>query len=116
MRQKYVISKNDDRNELKIREYAILDKEQNKARRRVTTPQDFALIGQEKYDRKVVLKTISRGRLAVMALLRTKNLFPIEPYAQEIAKTVMTLYGSPRNDTVELLFDDVELLTDLHQE
>lgn len=111
MRQKYIISKNDDRNELKIREYAILNKDLKKANALMTRHQDFSLIGQERYDQKVVLQSISKGRMAVIDLLRTKNLFPIEPYAREIAKSVMALYGSARDDTVELMFDDVDLLS-----
>ena len=91
MRQKFMISKNGANSTLKISEYAIIDRELKKANAPVFKKRDFSLIGEETYDQKDVLRSISIGREAVIGTLRTNNLFPIEPYAREIAKTVMAL-------------------------
>ena len=111
MRQKFMISKDGANNTLKISEYAIIDRElKKKANAPVFKKRDFSLIGEETYDQKAVLRSISLGRKAVIGTLRTNNLFPIEPYAREIANTVMALYDSSDESPVELFFDDVDLL------
>lgn len=110
MRQKFMISKDGDKSTLKISEYAIIDRELKKANAPSFKQRDFSLIGEETYDQKAVLRSISIGREAVIGTLRTNNLFPIEPYAREIADTVMALYKSSDEDPVELFFDDVDLL------
>jgi hypothetical protein len=47
---------------------------------------------------------------ALVATLRTPNLFPIEPYAAKIAESVMALYDSADNGSAELFFDDSDLV------
>ena len=111
MRQKFMISKDGAKNTLKISEWAIIDRELKKANAPSIKKRDFSLIGEETYDQKAVLHSISIGREAVIGTLRTNNLFPIEPYANKIAETVMTLYDSSDESPVELFFDDVDLLS-----
>lgn len=111
MRQKFTISKDGDNNTLTISEYAVIDRELKKANAPSIKTRDFSLIGEETYDQKAVLQSISIGREAVIGTLRTRNLFPIEPYAREIAETVMALYDSSDESPVDLFFDDVDLLT-----
>jgi len=53
---------------------------------------------------------VKLGREAVIGTLRTNNLFPIKPYANKIAESVMALYKSANDDSTELFFDDVDLL------
>ena len=110
MRQKFMIAKDGAQNTLKISEYAVIDRELKKANAPSFKKRDFSLIGEETYDQKAVLRSISIGREAVIGTLRTNNLFPIEPYAKKIADTVMALFKSSDEDRVELFFDDIDLL------
>ncbi len=111
MRQKYVISRNGTQNELKIREYAILDKNLNKVESPMLQRVDFSFLCEETYESEIIKNSISKGMNALVAVLRTDNIFPIEPYATRIAESVMTLYDSSEDDSVELFFDDVDLVS-----
>ena len=110
MRQKFVISRNVDKNRLKIREYAILTRLPKNTAVLVQQKDQYSLLGQETYDDDIVASSISRGKRALVATLRTNNLFPIQPYANKIAESVMALYDSVDDDSTELFFDDVDLL------
>jgi hypothetical protein len=110
MRQKYVISRNGAKNELKIREYAIIDKDLNKVASSMLQKRNFSFLCEETYESKTIKSSISKGRNALVAILRTDNLFPVEPYAARIAESVMTLYDSSEDGSVELFFDDVDLI------
>jgi hypothetical protein len=111
MRQKYIISHDGPNNKLVIKEYAILE---TKVKKPISPPLkrgEFTFLCQETYDSKLILSSISTEPKALIGILRTHNLYPIEPYAAQIASAVMTLYNSSENGPVELFFDDVELVT-----
>jgi len=111
MRQKYVISRDDTKNKLKIREYAILDKNLNKVASSMLQKENFSFLCEEIYESEIIVSSISKGMTALVAILRTDNIFPIEPYANKIAGSVMALYDSSEDDSVELFFDDVDLVS-----
>jgi hypothetical protein len=98
MKQKYLILKNDEKTKLIIREFAELDKEM------------FTFLCEETFDDESVKSAIAIGEDALIATLRTKNLFPIGIYAKEIAAAVTKMYESENDQSVELLFDDHELM------
>lgn len=110
MRQKYVISRDTAKNSLNISEYAILTRIPKNSAALVQTKDKYSLLGQETYDSDTVTVSISKGKGALVETLRTNNLFPIKPYANEIAKSVIALYKSSNDDSTELFFDDVDLL------
>jgi hypothetical protein len=111
MRQKYVISRNDAHKTLKIREYAILDKNLNKVASSMLQKENFSFLCEETYEDEIIMSSISEGMNALIAVLRTDNIFPIDLYATEIAGSVMALYDSSENGgSVELFFDDADLL------
>ncbi len=112
MRQKYVISRNGTQYELKIREYAIIDKNLNKVESPMLQRGDFSFLCEETYESEIIKSSILKGINALIAVLRTDNIFPIEPYATRIAESVMTLYASSGDGSVELFFDDDDLITD----
>ncbi len=112
MRQKFVISRNDDKNKLRISEYAIIDKMPKYAVVPIRQDERYTLLGEETYNSEVVASHISKGRGDLLAMLRTKNMFPIEPYAKKIVDSVITLYQSATEQSTELFFDDVDLLPD----
>ena len=111
MRQKYVISRDDAKNKLKIREYAILDKNLKKVVSSMLQKESFSFLCEETYESEIIVSSISKGTNALVANLRTHNIFPIEPYATKIAESVMALYKSAEDGSVELFFDDVDLVS-----
>ena len=98
MKQKYLILKNDEKTKLIIREFAELDKEM------------FTFLCEETFDDASVRSAIAIGEDALIAKLRTKNLFPIGIYAKELAAAVIKMYESGNDQSVELLFDDHDLM------
>lgn len=112
MHQKFMISMDLDSNMLKIYEYAIIDKIPKNSISMDQTKTKYALLCEETYNLNDIIKLISKGRSSLVSAIRTKNLFPIEPYAQRIAETVKKLYQSSGKNAAELLFNDMELLLD----
>ncbi|RZB35666.1 MAG: hypothetical protein SRB2_02963 [Desulfobacteraceae bacterium Eth-SRB2] len=110
MRQKYVISRDGAKNKLKISEYAIIDKDLKKAASSMLQKGDFSFLCEETYESEIIVSSISKGMNALVEILRTHNIFPIEPYSTKIAESVMALYNSSEDGSVELFFDDVDLV------
>jgi len=53
---------------------------------------------------------IEKGGDALISNLRTQNMYPIGHYAKKIAEAVATIYLSGDKQSVELLFNDNDLL------
>ncbi len=104
MKQKYIISKTDEKTGLIIREYAELDKE------------IFSLLCEETFEDEAVKSAIEKGKDALIKTLRTQNLFPLGIYAEAIAAAVTQMYESADDQPVELLFNDIDLLTKTKEE
>ena len=100
MKYKYLILKNDDKNELIIKEFVELEKHG-----------DYSLAYEETYDSKAIISAISKGKEALTLTLRTTNFYPLGVYAIKIAASVMNLYSSENNQSVELIFNDMDLIT-----
>ena len=113
MRQKYVISRDGVKNKLKIREYAIIDKTLKKVVTSMLQKESYSFLCEETYESDIIVSSISKGMDALVAILRTHNIFPIQPYAIQIAESVTELYNSSEDDPVELFFDDVDLISAL---
>jgi hypothetical protein len=98
MKQKYLILKDNDKKELIIREFAELDKE-------VLSP-----LCEEIYDAKVIQSAIKEGKETLIQVLRTKNMYPPGIYANQIADAVLSIFAAKEPESLELFFDDVELI------
>ncbi len=98
MKQKYLISKEDDQNKLIIKEFAELDKER------------LSLLCEEEYDNKIIKSAILKGKEALISELRTNNMYPPGVYAEKIAQAVIDIFGSKDSQSIELPFNDVDLL------
>lgn len=98
MKQKYTIVRDDKNNQLIIREFAELDK------------QILSLMCEETYDSKMIRAAIKQGSSHLIAALRTNNLYPPGIYAAKIAESVRALYATKDQESVDLFFDDLELL------
>jgi hypothetical protein len=111
MRQKYVLLKNGVKNELKISEYAIIDKIHNKVKSSMLQKENFSFLYEETYESAIIVSSISDGINTLISILRTDNMFPIGAHANKIAESVMALYASSGDDRAELFFDDADLLS-----
>ena len=98
MKQKYLIINDKENKQFKIQEFAELNKE------------TLSLLCEEAYDYKTIKSAISTGKDALIATLRTNNLYPPGIYAEKIAYAIVQLYKSKDEESVELFFDDINLL------
>ena len=98
MKQKYLISKESDQKKLVIKEFAELDKEM------------LSLLCEEEYDTKMIKSAISKGKETLISELRTNNMYPPSVYAEKIAQAVIDIFGSKGSQSVEIAFNDVDLL------
>ena len=98
MKQKYLISKESDQKKLVIKEFAELDKEM------------LSLLCEEEYDTKTIKSAISKGKEALISELRTNNMYPPSVYAEKIAQAVIDIFGSKGSQSVEIAFNDVDLI------
>ena len=99
MRQKYVISQDSANNELKISEYAIIDKNLNRVASPMLEKGNFSLLCEETYESEIIVNSIAEGKDALIAILRTDNIFTIELYVTKIAESVMELYDTSEDGT-----------------
>ena len=99
MKQKYFILKDTEKNVLVIREFAELDKE------------SFSLLCEEIFQEERITSAIAKGKEALVSTIRTKNMYPIGPFAAKLAEEVTNLYESKEKDSIELSFDDIDILT-----
>ena len=98
MKQKYLIINDKKNKQIQIQEYAELNKEM------------LSLLCEEAYDYKTIKSAISSGTDTLIAALRTNNLYPPGIYAEKIASAVTELLKSKDKESIELFFDDVNLL------
>ena len=109
MHQKYLLSIDREKNELKIREYAVVDKYPKNEIVSSLKKNSFTFLCEETYSNDIIMDSIPKGINTLVAILRTPNIFPIGHNAARIAKEVAALYNSPENGlVVELIFDDLD--------
>ena len=99
MRQKFIVQKNDDQGMLIVQEYAELDKD------------ILSFICEERHPLEQIEHAVQGGREAVIAQLRTDNMYPPILYAQAIADLVMAQVEEGENDLQELVFDDNQYIS-----
>lgn len=100
MKQKYAIFNDTETGTLSIKEYAELDKGM------------FSLIFEETYKNETIQAAIAGGPNAMIAAIRTPNLYPIAEYAEKIADAIISLFesDSPMEAPLELVFSDIKLM------
>jgi hypothetical protein len=98
MKQRYTISRTDEKTGIIIKEYAELDKEM------------FSLLCEETYADEIVKAAVAKGKDALIQALRTQNLFPIGIYSEAIAEAVVKMFETGDDQPVELSFDDLDLM------
>ena len=113
MIQKFTIFRDDENETLEIEESAVLDKVLRNTDYQDIKAEAFSCVGKEKYDSKELKAALSKDKQAIISSIRTNNMYPIGNYAEAIADSVTSLYESDSSQTVELIFDDQELLREL---
>ena len=108
MKQKFIID-NNSKNELNIKEYSYLEREHKNNLVELNQAQ-YALLCEETYDKELILSAIAKGKKNLVAAIRTQNMYPVIINAEKIADSVIELYHTQNNLSVELLFDDKEFL------
>lgn len=98
MKQKYLILNDKENKQIKIQEFAELNK------------QTLSLLCEEAYDYQRIKSAMAAGKDELIAALRTNNMYPPGIYAEQIADAVISLHQSKKQESVELFFDDVNLL------
>ncbi|MCF8081368.1 MAG: hypothetical protein K9K88_18990 [Desulfobacterales bacterium] len=110
MRHKYVISLGNYGKKLLIREYADIDKNQKKQAPEMQVKNKYSFLYEETYESETIVSSIAKGENSLIASLRTRNMFPTRPLAIKLAESVRTLYKSSKGETVELFFDDIDMM------
>ena len=110
MKQKYLITLDEKTNQLSIKEYAVLERTYKYSDTAAIEKDNFSFLYKETYDSNVIVSAISEGKDKLISILRTQHMFPIESYIDEMAESVIELYGPEQNQSVELVFDDKDLL------
>lgn len=116
MRQKFIISRIDAKKQLRIREYAVVERDPKKVALSMLEKSKFSFLCEETYNREVILEAIDRGMQSLVPCLRTRNIFPITPYISGIAEAVVALYDASEDGSVELSFDDAALVARVDQD
>jgi len=96
MKQKYIVLKNPETNDLFIREF-------NEAEKDI-----LSLVYESVYARDIVEAAIKNGKEALISVLRTEQMYPPKINIDRIADSVIDLYASNTKDSIELLFDDMD--------
>ena len=104
MKQKYLILKNKEKNELIIKESLEINKDM------------FSLVCEETYDNKDIESAIAKGRKDLVSALRTDNMYPIGLYANKLAESIITMYGTEHKEPIKLFFDDVVSFSKIQEE
>ena len=95
MKQKYVLTKEDDK--LIVKEYAELE------------PGLYSLLCEESFAAEKVEAAIPAGTVELVGFLRTHNMYPPEIFAAPIAEAVIEMFDKG-TDRRELLFDDSDFI------
>ena len=98
MKHKYLIEKNTEQKQVTIKEFAELDKE------------TLSFLCQETYAEEKIAAAVTKGKDALIAALRTPNMYPSGFFADKIADAVLTMYGHESGLSSEVVLDDVDFI------
>ena len=110
MIQKYIVVRDDENDILVIEEYAVLERIMRNTEHYDIRSEKFSFVNREKYSSDKIRAAIIKNKHAIISSIRTDNLYPIGHYANALADSISKLYESENGHTVELIFDDQDLL------
>jgi hypothetical protein len=98
-----MILKNNEKNELIIREFAELDKE------------ILSFLCEERYSGDAIKAAMAQGRTSLLRALRTHNMYPPGLYMEKIMEAVKAMYDPQHPEAesagADIFFDDMDYLT-----
>lgn len=100
MKQVFSVSRGDSKDELVVREFAELEKNET------------SLTMEKRYSIKPLKKAAASGVSDIVACLRTEDFFPPESIAEKIANGILELLDDPQKEAVEVVTDDVAIMMD----
>jgi hypothetical protein len=109
MRQKYRICQHIKEKIVNIQELVVDEKDTKNISSTMLRDDHFDLIAEQQYDAEAIARSVAGGCDAMVTTLRTVNMFPIAPYAEKIAESVIALTKDGNDRCVELFFDDNDL-------
>jgi hypothetical protein len=110
MRQKYRICRWQKKKTLNIKEFAVVEKDTKNVASTMLRDDHFDLICEQNYDGETIARSAAAGSDQLVDALRTPNLYPIAPYVEKIAESVVDLLADDQDRCVDLFFDDRELV------
>lgn len=100
MKHKYTIFRDQEKDQLILREYGELDKEM------------MSFLCEASYSDKAIREAIEKDKNALVDTLRTENMYPPNLYADKIADAVIMIYDDNQEaQSTEIIFDDLDWLT-----
>lgn len=106
MRQKYIINKNDQTNEMQIQEYAVVDNDSYRKDKYLLTDADFVLLSEQNYAIGDIKAGIAKDRDDLVDTLRIREFFPARLCAEKIADSVVELFSQTEDQSIVLIYDD----------
>jgi spore coat polysaccharide biosynthesis protein SpsF (cytidylyltransferase family) len=97
MKQKFFIEPGQDKDELVVKEYAEVEKD------------EYKLLCTETFDAKALRNALKEGEDELVKSFRTRNFFPPAGIAAMLAKKVTEFLSSKSPERIELAFDDKEV-------
>ena len=97
MKQKFLLLKSEDQTELIIRELAELDTGK------------YSVICEEKHPAETI-KNLMNDKNKILEVLRSNNMFPPAHMIERIINALPELYGAENKESLEIFFDDMELI------
>ena len=111
MIQKFLIARDQENSIVTIKEFAILDGMTKNIDLENLKEDPFSFVCKAEYDSKEIEAALSKGKQAIISSIRTRNMYPIGDYAEAIADSISDLFESGSSDSVEVLFNDIELMS-----
>lgn len=112
MIQKFLIARDQENSVLTIEEFAILDGVTKNIDLQNLKEDPFSFVCKAEYDSKKIEAALSQGKQAVISSIRTHNMYPIGNYAEAIADSITGLFESDGSEPVEVLFNDIEMMSE----
>jgi hypothetical protein len=116
MLQRYNITRDDQTNQLSIKEFAVLETKSRKRNDYKPDRRDYSLIHEVSYNSDIIRAAIKEGPEVLISELRTRDFFPIYPCIELIADNVIALFNGNSESVSEMFFDDRSLLSSYEEE
>lgn len=96
MRHKYAITRDHTKQEITLQEFTDVDKDA------------FSLVCEVTYKNSIIESAAALGAEELVNSLRTTNFFPCGQFAEQIAQSVLNLYGPGGDTYAEVLCNDLK--------